>query len=103
MKARETVQYRRKTFLEPIQESYFSNLVATDISKALDIYAKDPDPIYPFEKDNACLALPVMRGVLSFADLSSSGQKLTDGEKVVLNEIIGPFISSNSKVGRIFS
>lgn len=103
MKARETVQYRRKTFLEPTQESFFSNLVSSDISKALDIYDKDQDPIYPFEKDNACLALPVMRGVLSFDDLSSSGQRLTDGEKVVLNEIIGPFISSNSKLRKIFS
>lgn len=103
MKAREMVQYRRRTFLEPMQESYFSNLVSKDISKALDIYVNDPDPIYPFEKDNACLALPVMRGVLSSADLRSSGQTLTDGEKAVLKEIVGPFINSNSKTGRIFS
>lgn len=102
MHARETVQYRRKTFVEPSSESFFSNLVSKNLSKALQIYADDPDPIYPFEKDNACLALPVYRGLLTFEDLKLSGLKLTSPERLVLHSLVGNYIENNSKLSNIF-
>lgn len=102
MNAREVVQYRRKTFLEPRTEGFFANLVSKDLSATLDIYANDLDPIYPFEKDNACLALPVMRALLSFDDLKSKGQALSGPEKVVLKELIKPIVPAGTKLGKIF-
>jgi len=73
MERRNQVHYRERVFHDP-GPAYFLNAVAKYVeSKKLEslitLYIDDPDYLYCFQPEHACLALPIKRAILTKRDL----------------------------------
>lgn len=81
MEKRNRTHYREREFHDPFCAN-FLRLIAEHVDKGslyklLSSYVEDPDFIYCFQEDHACLALPIKRSLLTRKDLADS--------KIVLN------------------
>ena len=90
MEKREIVNYRQRIFCEPNYADFMNGIGSFCHSNNLETqlikYIKDDLPIYCFDEDHACLALPIKRALLTKSELIESGITTPFSDKLVVLE-----------------
>lgn len=98
MDVREIIQYRRKGYMEPKVDSFLTDVPLDNLDKQFQLYAAEPNSLFSFNPEHACLAIPLKRFLLSYEDLMQKNMDLTSHEKMVLLSLVRPYFNSRSVI-----
>jgi len=94
MERRNQVNYSERKFHEPEWPHFLGAAAKQAEKRTLDslvaLYVDDPDYLYCFQSDHACLALPLKRALLTNGDFQdeSLSTGLDDGKKTLLEKLM---------------
>jgi len=102
MEAREATQYKHITFKEPKCLNFLSPIFEGSLESLIDTYLEDIVPIYCFDADHACLAIPLQRAMLTYKHVLDNKLMLNPDEKMVISSILDPYLSKNCMLRSMF-
>lgn len=102
MRAREMIQYKQRSFEEPSLSAFFQNYNEKSLGEWIDIYLNDDVPVFCFNSEHACLAIPLKRAMLSHQDMLGRHKDMTNAQKLVLKTLLGSLVKERSTLRSIF-
>jgi hypothetical protein len=109
MNRRNQVNYRERKFHDPGATSFLDTIAQYVKSRSLDAlistYIDDPEYLYCFQSDHACLALPLKRAFLTNQDLSNERiyVELDNEKKKLLKRLLTFGTQPISRVSELLS
>lgn len=103
MRARETIQYRKRKFDEPNGSFFFKPQKLTELSKLVNLYENDNEFVFCFDAEHACLAISVKRALLSLVDFERHGLQLKRSDRVVIRTLVSDYFETNSRFTQLLN